>query len=158
MVIKHLELNDKTMIEFEEFIEEGSNLEHDRWARWQQYFFSKCGISISSMTENVNLTLPRVLFERWKRQIETKYSELSELEKESDRKETRNYLPLIKKHFLPKSVVKEKIEKYLKIKCICHGGGFSKRGNYYICCEECKKSVYCNDNILLLSILKDLDL
>ena len=24
-----------------EFIEEGANLEHDRWARWQKYMFSK---------------------------------------------------------------------------------------------------------------------
>ena len=26
----------------EEFVEKGANLEHDRWARWQKYMFSKC--------------------------------------------------------------------------------------------------------------------
>lgn len=35
------------------------------------------------------------LIKRWERQIDTPYSELSEAEKESDRKESRNYLPII---------------------------------------------------------------
>lgn len=82
-----------------ELIEKGANLEHDRWARWQKYMFSK-------MTEEEkfeegkhfktgNYVLNKELVDRWFRQIDTPYSELSELEKESDRKETRNYLPLV---------------------------------------------------------------
>ena len=74
-----------------EFIEKGANLEHDRWARWQQYMFSLC-----LKDGNPGLIIPQDLVEQWQRQINTPYSELSEEEKESDRKETRNYLPLIR--------------------------------------------------------------
>ncbi len=75
----------------EEFVEEGANLEHDRWARWQSYMFSK-GVKGA----DGSLLIPRELVERWFRQIDTKYADLPEKEKESDRKETRNYLPLLK--------------------------------------------------------------
>jgi arsenate reductase-like glutaredoxin family protein len=64
----------------EKFIEDGAELEHNRWARWHAY-------SRNHWTEE-NL-------KRWDRQAETPYSKLSEEEKESDRKETRNYLPLL---------------------------------------------------------------
>ena len=75
----------------ERFVEVGANIEHDRWARWQKYMFSKC----QRLNGGV-LTIPEELVKRWFRQIETPYSDLSEEEKESDRKETRNYLPLIR--------------------------------------------------------------
>lgn len=87
------------------FVEKGADLEHDRWARWQKYFFSKCTphkiLSRNAKTnqeeeiETGNLVIHRDLVERWQRQINTPYAELSEAEKESDRKETRNYLPLL---------------------------------------------------------------
>ena len=34
--------------------------------------------------------------ERWRKQIATPYNQLSETEKESDRKESRSYLPLVR--------------------------------------------------------------
>lgn len=77
----------------EEFVEKGAAIEHDRWARWQKYFFSKCDMECEG--EKCFLTLPSILLMRWQRQIDTPYAELSEQEKESDRKETRNYLPLV---------------------------------------------------------------
>jgi len=76
----------------EEFVEKGAALEHDRWARWQEYMFSQCRDN-----DGGGKIVPLDLFLRWTRQINTPYSELSEKEKESDRKETRNYLPLISK-------------------------------------------------------------
>lgn len=84
----------------EEFIEKGADIEHDRWAKWQKYFFSKCQIKpqseVGGMDDRyVYLALPKDLYERWNRQIETKYSDLSEQEKESDRVEVRKYIPLI---------------------------------------------------------------
>jgi hypothetical protein len=74
----------------ESFVEKGADIEHDRWARWQKYMFSK-----GTVDENGVFHLPKDFVDRWFRQIDTPYSELSEPEKESDRKETRNYLPLI---------------------------------------------------------------
>lgn len=84
-----------TTEEWEEvFIEAGAEIEHTRWAKWQEYFFGKC-IEQRNDGKYVDLTLPVPLYERWKRQIATPYSELSEPEKESDRREVRSYLPLI---------------------------------------------------------------
>lgn len=75
-----------------EFIEEAADLEHERWARWQYYLHSKC-----IWNNDGTLTIPAELVERWQRQIVTPYAELSESEKESDRKEARTYVPLIDK-------------------------------------------------------------
>lgn len=51
-------------------IEELAALEHEQWAHWTKYMLD-------------NLTPENI--ERWKRQTETSYSDLSETEKESDR-------------------------------------------------------------------------
>lgn len=83
--------------EIKKFVEEGANLEHDRWVRWQKYMFSKF-----EKDSNGNLIVPKEYVERWFRQIDTPYVELSEQEKESDRQETRNYLPIIKDILLKK--------------------------------------------------------
>lgn len=83
-----------------EFIEKGADLEHDRWARWQKYFFSKCLLKPQSEVNGLDdrfiyFALSKDLYTRWNKQIETSYQYLSEEEKESDRKETRNYIPII---------------------------------------------------------------
>jgi len=78
----------------EAFVEKGAELEHKRWSGWQDYFFRNC--KTIEYQDEVSLVLPRELYDRWKRQIGTPYSELSEPEKESDRRETREYLPLVK--------------------------------------------------------------
>lgn len=75
----------------QKFVEEGANIEHDRWARWQKHMFSKMRVNVDN-----SMTLPEEFCDRWFRQIDTKYEDLSEEEKESDRKETYNYLPLIR--------------------------------------------------------------
>ena len=74
-----------------EFVEKGADLEHDRWARWQNYMFSKGQVGQDGVFH-----LPKEFVDRWFRQIATPYSKLSEEEKESDRRETRNYLPLLR--------------------------------------------------------------
>jgi len=84
----------------ERFVEEGANIEHDRWSRWQKYMFSKGVVGPDG-----EFHLPEEFVDRWFRQIDTKYADLSEPEKESDRKETRNYLPLIQ------DIIKEEKEK-----------------------------------------------
>lgn len=75
-----------------EFVEKGAALEHARWAKWQNYLHT-------FLTWNNDLqawVLPHEKKAHWQRQIETYYGALSENEKESDRKEVREYLPLIK--------------------------------------------------------------
>ena len=88
-----------------EFVEKGADIEHDRWAKWQAYFFGKCQIKplgqVGGMDDRyMYFALLKDLYERWKRQIATPYSQLSEDEKESDRKEVRSYLPMLRSSHL----------------------------------------------------------
>ncbi len=55
-------------------------LEHDRWSGWMKYMLA-------------NLTINNLM--RWLKQMETPYSDLSEREKESDRKEVRRMLDVL---------------------------------------------------------------
>ncbi|WP_175145610.1 hypothetical protein [Achromobacter ruhlandii] len=71
-------------------LEDLAHIEHERWSHWQAYMHSK-GVRQA----DGSLLIPRDLIERWDRQIETTYSNLTEKEKEGDREQVRKYLPLI---------------------------------------------------------------
>ena len=71
-------------------IEKLAAVEHERWSHWQRYVHSKC-----TRQSDGSLLLPAELVARWEKQIATKYAELDEMEKESDREQVRKYLPLI---------------------------------------------------------------
>jgi hypothetical protein len=73
-----------------EFLEICADLEHDRWGSWQKYLHSLC-----VKNEDGSLTIPKEKVDRWERQIKTKYVNLSEQEKESDRHQVRPYLNYI---------------------------------------------------------------
>jgi hypothetical protein len=73
-----------------------SDLEHDRWSRWMRYLFGQCDSIYSASMEGA--VIPDWAVERWSRQMETPYALLSGQEKESDRKEARNTLVLLKKY------------------------------------------------------------
>ena len=68
-------------------VEKLAAVEHDGWARWQKYLFSKC-----KKGEDGSMIIPKEYVERWQRQVATKYEDLSDEEKESDRKEVRKFL------------------------------------------------------------------
>lgn len=71
-------------------VESLAAIEHERWSHWQRYLHSKC-----VRQPDGSLTLPPDLAARWEKQSATKYAELSEQERESDREQVRSYLPLI---------------------------------------------------------------
>lgn len=79
-------------------LEELAAVEHERWAHWQQYLYSKC-----VPQSDGSLLIPADLVARWQTLIERKYIELSEAEKESDREQVRKYLPLIASAILSKT-------------------------------------------------------
>lgn len=86
----------------EDFVEEGAALEHARWARWQAYLHSRLTYTEVPQKNGNNIAMYCMTaddYERWSRQIDTDYSELTEKEKEkeSDRKEVREYLPFIER-------------------------------------------------------------
>ena len=63
--------------------------EHDEhWAGWETYRASKAG--------QIHPGTGEPFEERWKRQRETKYADLPEGQKESDREEVRHYLAVIR--------------------------------------------------------------
>jgi len=74
-----------------EVVEQLADIEHQRWASWQNYLHSYLTWG------GVDWHLPHDKKEQWQRQIETPYSKLSEAEKESDREQVRRYLPIISK-------------------------------------------------------------
>ena len=74
--------------------EELAALEHHRWARWQSYLHSKCNIN-----QDGSLTIPAELVERWEHQMATPYAMLSDAEKDSDRRQVDEYLPLVKEAY-----------------------------------------------------------
>ena len=63
---------------------------HDMWSGWIQYMFSK-----STINRDGTMTIPKWAVVRWTRQADTNYQNLSETEKETDRKEARGILKII---------------------------------------------------------------
>ncbi|NLH46836.1 MAG: hypothetical protein GX451_12045 [Acholeplasmataceae bacterium] len=79
-----------------EIREQLAALEHEQWVGWMNYLFEK---SIESGDGSV--TIPAEMVDRWKRQINTPYADLSDSEKESDREIADKVLRILKlsKHF-----------------------------------------------------------
>jgi len=73
-----------------ELIERLADKEHAGWAHWMDYLFSKC-----LMNDRREVIIPLPLVERWRKQAEIPYTQLSEREKQSDRDEVAHILPII---------------------------------------------------------------
>jgi len=71
-------------------LEQLAAVEHERWSHWQRFVHSK-GVR----QPDGSLLLPADVVSRWDGQINTKYAELGEQEKASDREQVRKYLPII---------------------------------------------------------------
>ncbi|MFW6046365.1 MAG: hypothetical protein ACOCP4_00980 [Candidatus Woesearchaeota archaeon] len=77
----------------DDVLEELADFCHDQWSNWMTYLFSKCYDDVGQFDRiNGNLVIPAEFVKRWERQINTPYKNLSEEEKESDRKEARKIL------------------------------------------------------------------
>lgn len=74
------------------FKEALSNLCHEQWSGWMKYLFSKC-----EKTEAGEMIIPKWAVDRWERQMNTNYENLSEEEKNSDRTEADKFIKIIKK-------------------------------------------------------------
>ena len=74
-----------------QLIESLADREHASWSRWMAWLFK---VSYKKSDGSVVISAENV--ERWERQVDTPYADLSEAEKESDRKEVAHILPIIK--------------------------------------------------------------
>ena len=88
----------------EEMIEKLSGIEHDRWCSWQRYLHSCC-----IKNQDGSLTIPKILVERWEYELNTKYKDLPDNIKESDRKETYKIIPIIEEYLQHQLEEKDKI-------------------------------------------------
>ena len=74
--------------------EELAEYAHKAWSGWMKYLFSK-----SCKQQNGDIVIPKWAAERWIRQSNTKYSELQEDEKNSDRDEADKMIEIFTKNF-----------------------------------------------------------
>ena len=65
-------------------------MQHEIWAHWMRYQFSRCIVNADG-----SLTSPADYVERWRRQMETTYSQLPEPERESDREQADKILQIL---------------------------------------------------------------
>ena len=72
------------MTEDNSLLERLSDQQHKIWAHWMRYQFS-----ILTKNDDGSLTIPTEKVQRWTRQMDTAYSDLTEIEKESDREQAR---------------------------------------------------------------------
>lgn len=71
--------------------EQLASIQHDIWSHWMAYVFDHC----ATENEDGSVTIPAELAKRWRRQVATGYSELSERERESDRDQVDKFWPLL---------------------------------------------------------------
>lgn len=72
---------------------------HEMWAHWMNYLFDQCRIEINNGKPIT--VIPDDLCVRWRRQTDTRYVDLSESEKNSDREIADEFLmPLMEEWFL----------------------------------------------------------
>lgn len=72
---------------------------HQAWAGWMEYLFAKSIYHegcIKCNSDKGEYIIPRWAVERWKRQMNTPYEELSEEEKQSDREEADRMIEIMK--------------------------------------------------------------
>jgi len=70
-------------------------IEHDRWADWQAYIMDNSFDLIDKKEDKYLISIPVEWWENWRRQIDSFYSELSDDEKDRDRREVMRYFGLI---------------------------------------------------------------
>lgn len=66
-------------------------LQHEQWTGWMRYLFSRC-----VPTAPGGRLIPQEWVERWQRQMDTPYAELTDAEKDSDRAEADRVIALFK--------------------------------------------------------------
>ena len=60
-------------------LEKFANLQHEIWSHWMKYLFE-----VSIHNNDGSVTIPAKKVTRWKRQMKTKYADLSAKEQKSD--------------------------------------------------------------------------
>lgn len=62
---------------------------HEQWSGWMRHVFASCYYG------GDEIVIPKESFHHWQRQMKTDYADLSEIEKDSDRKEADRFIALL---------------------------------------------------------------
>lgn len=76
-----------------------ADTQHAIWSHWMKYMFT-CG----QFDDNGNWIMPAEKVERWQRQMNTDYSDLTEREKDSDRSQADKILAVLPKVSIPSAM------------------------------------------------------
>lgn len=68
-----------------------ADLSHDIWAHWMEYMFGQ-----GTFNDDGTWTMPAEKVDRWNRQVITRYADLSEQERESDRHQADKILAVLR--------------------------------------------------------------
>ena len=82
-----------SILQEDELKETLANYAHEAWSGWMDYLFSR-----SQRNFDGSVVIPTDLVSRWRYQVGTKYADLPEEMKESDRKEANVILATILKY------------------------------------------------------------
>lgn len=77
----------------EELRERLAEYAHEAWSNWMRWMFETGG----RVEEDDVWVMHRALYDRWQRQMRTKYADLPESEKKSDRIEADRMLAIMEK-------------------------------------------------------------
>lgn len=84
-------LRDDTRLIKQESIEEAAAIQHEIWGHWMTHLFT-----VSKWNSDGSVTISRRLADKWKGQARTKYENLTEKEKKSDRDQVEKFKHLLK--------------------------------------------------------------
>ena len=65
---------------------------HRQWSGWMEYLFSK-----GTLNPDGTWTMPSWAVERWQRQMNTSFANLSDIEQDTDRKEADKMLEVLQR-------------------------------------------------------------
>jgi len=67
-----------------------AKVQHDIWSHWMKYMFSQ-----GTVNEDGTWTMPKEKLQRWERQMNTEYNDLTEKEKDSDREQADKIIKVL---------------------------------------------------------------
>ncbi len=73
-------------------LERDAAIQHDIWSHWMKYFFSCVEKYVDLPNKCVGTSINDEKVARWMKQMNTKYADLTEEEKESDRNIVRRFI------------------------------------------------------------------
>ncbi len=86
-------------VEYAQLRERLASLQHDIWSHWMKHLFSICRPEYEHHEAEIDsAVIPYDYAKRWRRQLSTPYSELSEEEKRSDREQADKLLALLRQY------------------------------------------------------------